>query len=295
MKKYSDIIIIYNPNSTGASEKLARAMQTKLQTANPEQKVTLAPTKRAQHATELAYKLAKKSSHPLIISASGDGGYHEVVNGLMRAQAEGAQPVAGLLPAGNANDHFHNLHKGDFVEAVTNGKEHRIDVLKLTATRHGQPFERYAHSYIGMGLTSKVSRELNKTRLKRFKEALIVAKGLWRLKPVHLEIGGEVSEYDSIIFSNVNRMSKVFLLSKETKMDDGKFEVTAILRRDKFKLITAMLKASTTGLGSATQTDSFAFQTVKPTLVQLDGEVTKIDARTTANVTLEPRALHCIV
>lgn len=295
MPRYTSITIIYNPNSTGASEELARSMQARLQAANPKQSVTLAPTKRVGHATELAYKFAKRSTRPLIISASGDGGYHEVVNGLMHAQNEGAKPVAGLLPAGNANDHFHNLHTGDFAEAVVDGEEHRIDLLKLTATHNGQPLERYAHSYIGVGLSSKVSRDLNKTHLNRLKETLIFAKSLWRLKPVHLQIDSKIRAYDSLIFSNISKMSKVLALSREARVDDGKFEVTAVYRHNKLNLVRALVEASTIGFANAKQTTSFSFRTLKPTLIQLDGEVTKIDAHTTVTITLEPRVLHCIV
>ncbi len=295
MKKYSVITIIYNPKSTRSSEKLARDMLEKLRTVLPKQKVELASTEYAGHAVTLAYQLAKASKHPLIISASGDGGYHEVVNGLMRAQREGAHPVAGLLPAGNANDHFHDLHTDDFVQEVVAGNENCIDLLKITATYNGQSLERYAHSYIGIGLSPKVGHDLNESKSKRFNDVLILLKDIWSFSPVRLKIDGHARAYDNLIFSNISKMSKVLTLSREARVDDGKFEVTAVYRRSKFKLFGVLLRASTAGLAGARQTDKFSFQTLQQTPIQLDGEVTTIDADTEATVSLEPKVLRCIV
>jgi len=295
MKNYTAITIIYNPNSTGSSERLARDMLAKLRTVLPKQKIELAFTEYAGHAVTLAYQLAKASRHPLVISASGDGGYHEVINGLMHAQQEGAHPVAGLLPAGNANDHFHNLHAADFVQAVVAGEEHCIDLLKITATYNGQPLERFAHSYIGIGLSPKVGHDLNESKSKRFNDVLILLKDVFNFNSVRLKVDGRIRTYDSLIFSNISKMSKILTLAHEAKVDDGKFEVTALYRRSKFRLLSALLRASTTGLVGARQTDKFTFQTLQSTLVQLDGEVTTIDSDSEVAVDLEPSVLRCIV
>ena len=295
MPQFSHITIIYNPSSTGASDKIARKLEAQLRLGLPNVPVNLAPTERAGHATDLAYEAAKDSDNPLVISVSGDGGYHEVINGLLRAQAEGAQPVAGLVPAGNANDHYRNVHSGDFMETVLTGTPRRIDVLKAYARQDGRTLERFAHSYFGVGLSSKIGRELNRAHLNRLNEVAIVWKGLWGLNPVRLKVDGETHEYDSLICSNVRKMSKVFALSDKAQVDDGTFEVTALYRRSRLRLISALLRASTTGLVGARQTDALQFRTFKPTLVQLDGETVTIDAGTDVVVTIEPLILRCIV
>ena len=74
MPRLSDIAIIYNPNSTGHAERNAVALRKKLQIAMPAMSVKLLPTARAGHAIELAYDFAMAHKHPLIVSASGDGG-----------------------------------------------------------------------------------------------------------------------------------------------------------------------------------------------------------------------------
>ena len=117
---FSTIAIIYNPNSTGSSRKLAEEYANILQKRMPAQKIELIGTEHAGHAEELAYSIAKNSKHPLIISSSGDGGYNEVINGAYKAREEGANPITSLLPAGNANDHFRNLSSDDLVEHIVN-------------------------------------------------------------------------------------------------------------------------------------------------------------------------------
>lgn len=295
MARYSAITIIYNPNSTGSGKRQARRLEKKLHSKLPHMPVHVAATEYAGHAETLAYEAAMGSKHPLIISASGDGGYHEVINGLMQAVRDGAEPVAGLLPAGNANDHHRNLHRGDIAEAIEKQHEQVVDLLKLTAVSEGRPITRYAHSYIGVGLTPKVSQELNKTNLNRLKEMWIVTKVLVFLQPVRLVIHGEARTYDSLIFSNVAKMAKVMSISKQSRPDDGVFEVTAFRRRNKLRLIASLLKATTTGYTAGEQTSEFSFETMRPILVQLDGEIMAADAETTLTVSIDAKRLRCII
>ena len=295
MPHYTAITIIYNPISTGPGEKLAHQLATDLQKTLPKKIISVMPTEYAGHAEVLAYEAAVASGKPLIISASGDGGYHEVVNGLMKAQLEGAKPVAGLLPAGNANDHFRELHEHEMVDAILSGKEKVIDLLKLTATSKRQPLIRYAHSYIGLGLTLQGARELNKTQLNTLKEAWIVLKILIHVEPVRLIVRGRQQLYDSLIFSNVSKMSKVLSLSPVAAPDDGKFEVTAFDHRHKLKLLVSLLQATTIGRAEDEQTNRYEFKTTRSTRIQLDGEIKKLKNRTTVTITSEHKVLRCVV
>src|SRR4051812_48781666 len=111
MTDYTAISIIYNPKSTGASKANAFDLVKQLRHTPVAGLVRVTPTFFPGHAETLAYDLARSGERPLVISSSGDGGYNEVVNGVLKAQTEGATPTCGLLPSGNANDHYHNLHK----------------------------------------------------------------------------------------------------------------------------------------------------------------------------------------
>ena len=292
---YTIIAIIYNPNSTGPSEELARELQGSLQAELPRQKIKLIATTHAGHGEELAYEIARKSKRPLIISSSGDGGYHEVINGALKAQSEGATPMTGILPAGNANDHYRNLHKKDLVAAIVARKPRSIDVLKLAAISKGEHIERYAHSYIGFGLTPIVGNELNKTTLNPLKEAWIVAHALFSLKPVRLKVGTKVRRYESIIFSNIDEMSKYMKISKPSSVTDGKFEVTIFGRRNKLHLIRTLVKSTMSGVRHSSRVNEYHMETVSTTLAQADGEIITLDAHTKVDITIEKQALDCFV
>lgn len=295
MAHFSEIIIIYNPHSTGNGKALAHELRRTIRDQLPKQTVTVVPTKYAGHAQRLAYTYAKASPKPLIFSASGDGGYHEVINGLLEAQYEGAHPTSGLLPAGNANDHYHSVHDIDTAEQIVAGHAKQIDVLKLTGVSGGKTITRYAHSYIGFGLTPKVGRELNKTALNRIKEVAIVLRVLTHLRPTRLKVNGKICAYNSLVFSNIPKMSKVFELSKQASASDGKFEITALRRSTKLRLIRALIKASTVGFTGNRHAVEFSCKTVRATLVQLDGEIIRLDKNSDCHITIVPGALRCVV
>lgn len=274
---------------------MSRDLETKLINALPKTKIERVKTKHAGHAETLAYEAAKASHRPLVISVSGDGGYHEVVNGLMKAQLNGARPVAGLLPGGNANDHHRTLQRGDIVQAIVTQAEQTIDLLKVSAIINGEPIERFGHSYAGIGLTPKAGKELNKTKLNRLNEIMIVLRSIIWLRPVRIIVRGKRRAYDSVIFSNIDTMSKVMKLSKNAKLDDGKFEVTAFRRRNRWRLIRLLLHASTLGLKGITHRKKFTFTTTSPILMQVDGEIMKVDANSQITVNSEQAVLRCIV
>lgn len=293
--RYSTIAVIYNPNSTGSSEALARDFKTQVEERLPGQSVQLIKTEHPGHGEELSYELAVSQKNALIISSSGDGGYNDVINGVMKAKHEGFDATTGILPAGNANDHYVNLHGSSLVEQISSGTTKRIDLLKITGISDGKKFEQYAHSYIGVGLTPFVANELNKSKLNRINEFFIVAKALLKITPVHLKIGTKPRYYESVIFSNVDIMSKYLKISQASSMEDGKFEVTIFKRHNKLRLIMLLLRASFIGVVEDKQVSKFSFKTLQKTLLQADGEIFTLDANTKVRIGIERRVLTCIV
>lgn len=292
---YSSITVLYNPISTGPSKQLAESFASDVTALDPQRTVSLKATERRRHAEDLAYTYSKEGSNPLIISSSGDGGYNEVVNGIMKASREGFTGTAGLLPAGNANDHYHNLHSDDFIENVVAGTSRRIDLLSIETTVDGKPFQRYGHSYIGFGLTPVVGNELNKNTLNVVNQVWIVMKALLQLKSVKLNIDGKARHYDSIIISNIDKMSKVLKISQPSAIADGVAELTIFRKRSKLKLIRVLLKASLTGVKEDTKITSYALKTVKKTIVQIDGEVFTIDTDSAVRISVEKQVLPCVI
>ncbi|WP_181037657.1 acylglycerol kinase family protein, partial [Arthrobacter sp. ZGTC412] len=80
------IVIIFNPNSTGDAPKLAEQLRSRLADLLPyAADIRLQPTAHAGHAVDLAREAARSARDVLVVSVSGDGGYNEVVNGVMHS------------------------------------------------------------------------------------------------------------------------------------------------------------------------------------------------------------------
>jgi diacylglycerol kinase (ATP) len=94
----------------------------------------LAVTEGPNHGIELAEQAARQGFSP-IISAGGDGGTGEVINGLFRANPDGVLGPLGLLPLGTANDLAHNLglplDLAEAARAIAGGKTRRIDLGRV--------------------------------------------------------------------------------------------------------------------------------------------------------------------
>ncbi len=294
MADFSSITILYNPKSTGESRRNALGLEKRLKKTKYADIVNVSPTEHAGHAEEIARDITLKQSHPLIISSSGDGGYNEVVNGVMNAQNDSHKPITGLLPSGNANDHYKQLHKPFLVRQIMSGAYQRIDILKLSSTINGKPWHRYAHSYIGFGLSSEVGKKLNAADLNTKNEFVIFMKTLFRSKPFSINIQGEVVDFHNIILSNVGKMSKVLSLSKTAKVDDGKFEVFTS-DSSKANMLGDIVKSATLGVPHEERASHYSFKTIEPLGVQLDGEVYKLDSDSSVEVAIEHLSLRCIV
>jgi diacylglycerol kinase (ATP) len=291
---YSIIAIIYNPNSTGDSRGKATTLARELRTALPKLKVRLQATKRVGHGEFIAYRTALLARHALIISVSGDGGYNEVINGAMRAQQLRKRVTVGLVPAGNANDHYASVHRGNIVDRIVASDEDRIDILRLTTT-NGRRVTRYGHSYIGIGLTPQAGEKLNQKTLNLWQEIKIVTSVLLHPKSVKVLIDGEVMHYDSLVFSNVGRMSKVIRMPRYGSSSDGVFEVSHVYNRNKIKLMHQLAQATLFGLETEMRREPFSFETLRPLSIQIDGEITRVGAGADVVITLLPSALPTIV
>jgi len=286
---FERVVLIYNPNSTGDAEGKARDLQQALLPAQPGLPVELEPTEYAGHARLLAREAAAQGT-PLIVSVSGDGGYNEVVNGIMDAQNPDA--VAVVEAAGNANDHHRVTAPRPLPEAVSAPEVGRIDLLRLTIQGSGQELVRYAHSYIGVGLTPVVAVELEKGSKGSFRELLTVARSFNRFRPLRIELqDGKRVPIDSLVFSNIPQMAKVLKLSDNGDPEDGRFEVTLIAHEPRLKVVTKAIHAATTGLGAQPSVTEYRFTALKAAPLQIDGEVLDVEAGDRVLVEIAPKAL----
>ena len=289
---FDRVVVIYNPNSTGDAPGLAQQLRDDLGERWPGLPVELQPTEHAGHARTLACEAAR-SGRPLVISVSGDGGYNEVVNGMM--DADNPQATAAVLAAGNANDHRRVTREHPLPEAVALGQITRIDLLRLVIEQDGGSQTRYAHSYIGVGLTPVVAVELEKGSKGSLRELGTVVRTFWRFRPFEIELeDGRRKLIDSVLFANIPQMAKVLTLSENGTPDDGRFEVVLIPHRPKWRVLATALRAATGGLGRQPTARQYRFTARTAMPVQIDGEVMDLEAGDRIQVQIAAAALPTI-
>jgi len=285
------VVIIFNPNSTGDGKSNAKALAKELRKDGI--KTLIRATTHPGHGLEIAEQYAKKGEEMVLISASGDGGYHDVINGALPHIPP--KIIVGVLPSGNANDHYTALGTGNLAHSIKHRRFKRIDTIKVTATVDGKPWTRYAHSYVGIGVTASAAKDLTKHRPNQLTEKLIVFRALFSYKYAKIKEGRKTRRYSSIVLSNIKTMSKVIKISDNSSVTDGKFEMSKILFRSKFRLIAYLLTAATWGLKGTQSMNKYQFSTFKPLPIQLDGEVYTVDARSKVKIESGRRNLRCVL
>jgi diacylglycerol kinase (ATP) len=289
---FDRVVVIFNPQSTGEAPQMAEQLRTDLLRRLPNTSVQLSPTQRAGHGRELA-RQAAHAGCPLVVSVSGDGGYNEVVDGVM--QADNPDVVCAVMAAGNANDHRRTTREQPLVDAIVAGDVRRIDLLRLTIGTGADAQTQYAHSYIGMGLTPIVAIDLEKGGKGSLREIVSVVRTFARFRPFTIELDdGRQHRFDSLLFANIAQMAKYATLSETDQPDDGRFEVVTLPHTSKWRILAMAIRAATRGLGPQPTATQYDFVTLTPTPLQLDGELLTLDAGTSVHVAIAPAALATI-
>lgn len=279
------VFIIYNPNSTGDGEANARAFSRKLEAASNKLAVRCIPTEYAHHAFELAKQYA--DANTMIISSSGDGGFHEVVNGVLTSKHPDS--IVGLLPSGNANDHYNANHHGDTIKRIIANTYDTVDVLTLRWSDKTI----YAHSYAGVGFTADIGKALNKTTLTPLREAWIVLVGIVKRRSVKLRCNSTMRRYDSLVAAVITRMSKYVKTGADDAVPDGKFSVLQTPYRSLGWLLLHLLRRTQAPVDPRIES-RLSFETVRRTNLQCDGELYQLPAHTALTITAEHRLREII-
>lgn len=290
---FDRIILIFNPHSTGDAPQLAEELRAGLVQRLPQVPVELSPTEYAGHARELA-RDAAASGTPLIVSVSGDGGYNEVVNGVM--DAPGSRATCAVKAAGNANDHRRVTKEQPLLEAIIEGAPRQIDLLRITVGDGPEARTCYAHSYIGFGITPVVAIDIEEGGKGSFKEIISVVRTFAKFRPFEIVFDdGSRRRIDSLVLANIPEMAKVAKLSKAAEQPtDGRFEVILFPHAGKARILFKALRAATKGLGPQPSVSEYRFTSIKPMPFQLDGEVQDLDADTPVRVQSAVRALSVV-
>lgn len=292
---FQRIVIIFNPNSTGDGPGNAKRLQKRLAEKVPKKTVIeLAPTNHAGHGEALAKDFAMKYKRLLIVSSSGDGGYNDVVNGVIASKSKTA--VVVVLPSGNANDHHRAVSHKSMIRRIVDAEIIVIDGIKIDATIDGRPWRRFAHSYIGFGLTAYIGRKLTEATLNPINEKWLVVKYMLLFRSITLQIQPDLRwhHYASVIFSNINRMSKVIRLAPDAHLKDNRIELYQLRSRSFVRMLISLLFASTVGFKPVAQIERQVLLANKPVDVQLDGEVYILDGDRKITVSVAKNAIRTL-
>lgn len=283
------IVVIYNPKSTGNSYELARRFQRKVRRAL-DIPVTLVGTKAMGHGEALARKYADMYERCMIVVSSGDGGYHEAVNGVLTSTRP--ETILGLLPGGNANDHYNFIHHGDVVKRIGVGRTQHLDVLKVTSSKG---WTKYVHSYAGLGLTAQINDVLSQYDFNPLREAGLVVRHLFDVRSVSVMRRGQRKRLDNVLFLNGGRMSKFFKNNRDASITDGKFEVIEFRTGDVRTLMRYVFRAVTVGLDYGRPMKTYTFTCCHDMSMQMDGEQVQLSKDERLTIAADPKRLRCII
>jgi len=194
----------------------------------------LARTERAWHAADLAEQ-AVSDGFDAVIAVGGDGTSNEVLNGLMRAKASGADRVVmGAIGVGRGNDFaFGNgLSSGvlEGVEVLQRNHQRPIDVGFVRGGDY--PDGRYFGNGVGIGFDAVVGfvalemKRLTGTPL--YLVAALKTIFLYYHAPlVRIEFEGETLDLRCLMVTIMNgrREGGGFMMAPEAKIDDGQFDL----------------------------------------------------------------------
>jgi diacylglycerol kinase (ATP) len=180
-------------------------------------------------------------------------------------------------------------------EAIREGRVHHIDLLRVAFDGAHLGEVRYAHSYVGFGLTPLMAIGIDKGGKGKILELLSAARTLSHLRPFDLvRADGATARFDSLILANIARMAKYGTVSEANHPDDGRFEVVTLPHSGRWRMALMTLRAVTVGLGHQPSVSSYAFTTRDAVPCQIDGEVVHVPAGTHVQVESAKGALAAV-
>jgi YegS/Rv2252/BmrU family lipid kinase len=206
------------------------------------------------HAIDLA-KQAAEEGYDMVIAMGGDGTAHEVMNGLMQVPAE-KRPIMGIVPIGSGNDFAFSVgltQKADHALAHALKAENiqAVDIGSM-ADEHGRV--EYFDNTLGIGFDAVVTIRSHKLPIvKGFLMYLtaVIQTILLNHNPAKIHVEADTGNWDDellmLTLCNGPREGGGFMLSPESKNNDGKMEsvaVTRVSRAMMFRLVPEFMKGT---------------------------------------------------
>ena len=143
-----------------------------------------------------------------------------------------------------------------------------------------------------MGLTPVMAIDLAKGGKGSSKEIVSVVRTFAKFRPFTTQLeDGTRRSFDSLLFANIAEMAKYATLSETGPPNDGRFEVITLPHTAKWRILGVAFRAATRGLGPQPTAQHYAFTTLKPIPLQLDGELLALDPGTPMRIDIAPAAL----
>ncbi len=206
------------------------------------------------HAAEIARQAAEEG-YDMVVAMGGDGTAHEVMNGLMQVPAD-KRPIMGIVPIGSGNDFAYSIgitQKSAHALAHILKAEniHTIDMGLLT-DEYGR--KEYFDNTLGIGFDAVVTIRSHKLPIvKGFLMYLtaVIQTIILNHNPAKMKIETDTQQLDvnalMVTFCNGPREGGGFMLSPESKNDDGIFEyliVDKVSRAMMFRLVPEFMKGT---------------------------------------------------
>lgn len=199
-------------------------------------------TEQPGHATALAEQ-ATREGFDIIVAVGGDGTVHEVINGLMRIEAD-KRPILGIIPVGTGNDFVHNLglslDRSQAAHCLFAGNTRLVDIGMIS---DGSGRREYWDNTIGIGFSGAVNiagRKRTKTRgfivylMAVLETILLRPPAINALIQIDDQPAGE-REVSMVSICNGPREGGGFPVAPHAVMDDGK--ITYMIMRGMSRLL----------------------------------------------------------
>lgn len=202
----------------------------------------LAQTSKPHEGTSLA-EAAVSEGFDGVVAAGGDGSINEVVNGLLRATADGPTMPFGVLPLGTAND-FNVMAglPGTIAEAariIAQGETRQIDAVQVAG----------AFFINNSGLAMEPMVTIENIRMKRLsgevRYFVALIKVIAKMKAWHMQVSWDDGQYEGPVYllsvCNSPRTGG-FTMAPGAEIDDGRFDVVLAPEVPKLTLLNLLLR-----------------------------------------------------
>jgi len=291
---YKNALLIYNGNA-GQKKKNKLLGEIIPILSNEIDNLTIAKTKKVNHAEEIAYEKGK--DYEVVISLGGDGTLHEVINGIARLKNP---PMVGILPSGTCNDFARSLNIPlDLNEAsntILKGNVTEIDIGKVN--------DRYFTNFVGTGLITDISENVNpntKNIMGRISYYTSTVKSMSEKDDfefiLHTENNKLKDKAGMVVILNGNHVGSTLVPVKSISMTDGMFDIFIVYNAG-FSLLIKYLTQKENFEQNVTDNEikhikakQIKLQTKNEMMIDTDGE---LYLNTPVNIDVENRKIKFI-